>query len=278
MIDQDEFGDYPIGSHALIGDGHTAALVRADGVIDWLCFPRFDSPSVFGAMLDAEKGGLTAITPVKRPFESFQRYDPDTNVLETLFIVEGQGVVRLTDFMPWSNDTRAVIHEVHRRIDCVEGSVDLRVIFDPRFGYGAAKTSFETNEHGVLATSEANDRLSCVLAGGSEWKGRDRGGKECVFRLSRGQRRWLILSWDAERPEHPIAYRPFEHLRSTRHAWREWSSRIQYDGPWRHHVLRSALLLRQLIYAPTGGMVAAPTTSLPEWIGGTRNWDYRYVW
>lgn len=268
----------PLSAHGIIGDGLTAALVRADGVIDWLCMPRFDSPSLFGALLDAERGGLTSIAPIKRPFEALQRYDPDTNVLETLFTVEGQGSVRLIDYMPWSDDPRASIHEVHRRVECVEGRVPVEIRFDPRFGYGQSPADLEIGEHGVLARGPGGERLVAVLERESNWRRAAGGGVVAQVELTAGQRRWMVLSWDAERPEPVVAYRPFEHLRSTRQHWRLWSSRLRYDGPWRHHVLRSALCLKLLIYAPTGAMIAAPTTSLPEWLGGRRNWDYRFTW
>ena len=270
--------ELPLSAHGIIGDGLTTALVRADGVIDWLCMPRFDSPSLFGALLDAERGGLTSIAPVKRPFEALQRYDPDTNVLETLFTVEGQGSVRLIDYMPWSDDPRATIHEVHRRVECVEGRVPLEIRFDPRFGYGGGPADLEVGEHGVLARGPSGERLVAVLERENNWRRVEEGGVATQVELSAGQRRWMVLSWDAERPEPVVAYRPFEHLRATRQNWRLWSSRLRYDGPWRHHVLRSALCLKLLIYAPTGAMIAAPTTSLPEWLGGRRNWDYRFTW
>ena len=268
----------PIGAHGLIGDGYSAALVRVDGAIDWLCLPRFDSPAVFAALLDPERGGLTAITPVSRPFESLQRYDPDTNVLETLFDVKQQGVVRLTDFMPWTDDARSAIHEVHRRIECREGEVELEAIFDPRFDWGRGPTQLEFCEHGVLARSESGDALAAVLGNGGRWERSPNGGVRARFRLRAGQRCWLVLSWNSQQPEPISAYRPFEHLRATRNAWREWARSIRYDGPWRHHVVRSALVLKALIYARSGAMVAAPTTSLPEWPGAQRNWDYRYAW
>jgi alpha,alpha-trehalase len=270
-------GDLSIGAHGLIGDGWTAALVRLDGAIDWLCLPRFDSPSVFGALLDGERGGLTAITPAHRPFTSLQAYDPGTNVLETLFEVEGQGAVRLVDFMPWTDDPRAAIHEVHRRIECVEGAVDLDVIFDPRFDYGRDPARLDIDGVGVLARGARDERLVAVVDG-DDWQAMPGGGARARLRVKAGERRWMVLSWDAVRPEPLALYRSFEHLRATRRHWRDWANRLQYDGPWRHAVLRSALCLKLLTYAPSGAMVAAPTTSLPEWIGGGRNWDYRYVW
>jgi GH15 family glucan-1,4-alpha-glucosidase len=268
----------PIGAHGAIGDGHTCALVRADGAIDWLCLPRFDSPSVFAQILDSERGGLTAIVPVRRPFESLQQYEPDTNVLWTEFRVADQGLVRVTDFMPWHDDPRGSIHEIHRRVECLEGEVELEVIFDPRFDYGAEAAEIDRSEHGVLARGKEGQRLAAVLSGDTSWRARDGGGVETRLQLKEGQRRWMVLSWDSPRPESIAAYRPYEQLRSTRQHWREWTRGIHYDGPRRESVIRSALCLKMLIYAPTGAMVAAPTTSLPEWVGGQRNWDYRFTW
>ncbi len=277
------FGDgpeelLPLDARGLIGDGHSAALVRVDGAIDWLCWPRFDSPSVFGGLLDPERGGKTWVTPTPRPFEAIQQYDPGTNVLETLFRVEGHGSLRLTDYMPWTDDPRATAHEVHRRIECVEGSVPLEIGFDPRFQYGRGRTEIDLQEHGVLARGDAGERVAAITRSGESWSRRDEGGASLRLTLRAGEHRWLVLSWDAAAVEPLSAYRPFQHLRSTRHYWREWVRSVRYDGPWRHHVLRSALVLKLLIYGKTGAMVAAPTTSLPEWIGGTRNWDYRYHW
>ncbi len=267
-----------IADHGLIGDGFSAALVRADGAIDWLCLPRFDSPSVFGALLDSENGGSTSVSPVDYPFESLQRYDPDTNVLETLFRIDGRGTIRLTDYMPWSDDPRSAVHEVHRRVQCVEGEAVVKVVFDPRFDYGRADTRFEIAGRSASAKGPSGERLVAVLGDAGDWKPRPEGGVQAVFRLKAGERGWVVISWDTAKSESILAYRPFEALRNTRRRWRDWVRQLQYDGPWRHHVVRSALLLKLLMYAPTGAMVAAPTTSLPEWIGGVRNWDYRYTW
>ena len=271
-------GPFPVSAHGVIGDGASCALVRTDGTIDWLCLPSFDSPSVFAALLDDETGGLAALRPSASEFRTLQQYDPDTNVLETLFEVPGQGLVRLTDHMPWTDDPRASIHEVHRRVDCREGEVEFEAIFDPRFDYGADKPGLEFEQNGVLAIGQKGERLAAVIGNGTRWEPRPEGGARARFTLRSGERRWMVLSWNAPRPEPIEAYRPFEQLRATRHFWREWSRRLRYDGPWRHHVLRSALLLKLLIHARTGAMVASPTTSLPEWPGGDRNWDYRYTW
>jgi len=270
--------ELPIDARGMIGDGMTAALVRVDGAIDWLCMPRFDSPSVFGAMLDRERGGLTAVTPAMRPFSSLQAYDPDTNVLETVFEVPGQGTVRIVDFMPWTNDPRASIHEIHRRIEGIDGTVELDLIFDPRFDYGRDLPEVELQQHGVLARGIHGERFIAVSGSGNAWRPRPEGGMVQRIQIGARERQWMVLSWDALHAEPIARYRSFEHLRATRRAWRAWAAKFNYDGPWRHHVLRSALCLKLLTYAPTGAMVAAPTTSLPEWIGGSRNWDYRYAW
>jgi len=275
---EEDTRELPIAAHGLIGDGFSAALVRVDGTIDWLCLPRFDSPSVFASLLDPERGGSTHVRPVRYPFDSLQRYDPDTNVLETLFRVEGAGIVRLTDYMPWTDDPRLAIHEIHRRIECSEGEVELEVVFDPRFDYGRGEATFSIEGQTALAKGTPDERLAAVLSGQPQWEPRQGGGVKARLRLKAGERRWMVMSWNTSHSESIMAYRPFELLRATRNRWRDWTRGLRYEGPWRHHVLRSALLLKLLMYAPTGAMVAAPTTSLPEWIGGVRNWDYRFTW
>jgi GH15 family glucan-1,4-alpha-glucosidase len=267
-----------IADHGLIGDGFSAALVRADGAIDWLCLPRFDSPSVFASLLDSENGGSTSVSPVDFPFQTQQRYDPGTNVLETLFRVDGQGAIRLTDYMPWTDDPRSALHEVHRRIQCVEGETNVKVVFDPRFDYAQVETTFEIDGRSALAKAASGERLIAVLGGAGRWEPRPQGGVQAVFPMRAGERAWMVISWNTTESESILAYRPFDALRNTRRRWRDWASDLEYDGPWRHHVMRSGLLLKLLMYSPTGAMVASPTTSVPEWIGGHRNWDYRYTW
>ncbi len=245
-----------VADHGLIGDGFSAALVRADGVIDWLCLPRFDSPSVFAALLDEDRGGSTSVGPVDYPFETLQRYDPGTNVLETLFRADGQGVLRLTDYMPWTDDPRSAVHEVHRRIQCVEGEVAVRVVFDPRFGYAATETTFEIDGRSALAKGTSGERLMAVLGGGGRWEARPEGGVQAVLSLKAGERVWVVISWNTTEPESVLAYRPFEALRNTRHRWRDWVRGLEYDGPWRHHVIRSGLASEAphvLPYGSNGG-------------------------
>lgn len=269
--------ELPLAARGIIGDGYTAALVAADGAIDWLCLPRFDSPSVFARVLDHQRGGSMAIRPA-RACESLQRYDSDTNVLETLFTVPGEGALRVVDSMPWADDPRAANHEVHRRLDGVDGELTAEIVFDPRFDYGRGEATFHVGESGVLAEGPNGERLALSTSTRLTWEARPHGGMRATLTLRAGRTVWFVLAWDARTIEHTDAYRPFEHLRVTRRKWREYAARLDYDGPYRHHVLRAALTLKSLIYAPTGAIVAAPTTSLPEWIGGTRNWDYRFTW
>jgi GH15 family glucan-1,4-alpha-glucosidase len=266
----------PIAARGLIGDGFTAALVAVDGAIDWLCLPRFDSPSVFARILDG-RGGSMAVRPARFPFSSLQAYDPDTNVLETLFRTP-TGVARVIDSMPWSDDPRALIHEVHRRVDCVEGEVELEILFDPRFDYAREIPRIAIGEHGLAAEGRRGERLALAVSLPLSWERLPDGGSRATLRLRPGRLIWCALSWGRDGLDHVEAHRPFEHLRATRRSWRAWVGRLEYDGPWRHHVLRSALTLKLLMYAPTGAVVAAPTTSLPEWPGGPRNWDYRFTW
>ncbi|MEQ9498373.1 MAG: glycoside hydrolase family 15 protein [Deltaproteobacteria bacterium] len=269
-----------LDAHGLIGDGLTCALVRVDGAIDWLCFPRFDSPSVFGAALDEEDGGRLQVAPKQRPFTSRQKYEPETNVLETLFEVPGQGAVRITDFMPWMDDDRASYHEVHRRIEGVSGTVPLEIIFDPRFDYARTRPNIERSPHGAVAR-HGRDTLCLALREdvASTIEERKQGGVKFETSVRPGEHHWVIASWGGPTVAPLPRYRAWELLRATRKSWRHWiANGFSYEGPWRHHVMRSALVLKLLQYAPTGAMVAAPTTSLPEWLGGERNWDYRYAW
>ncbi len=273
-------GDTPLGNgdYGAVGDGHTCALVGIDGSVDWLCLPRFDSPSVFAKILDADQGGSFRVSPAKRPFESLQAYDDATNVLQTLFRRPGEGAVVVTDLMPWNGDPRSSLHQMLRLVEGREGNLEMEVLFDPRFDYGRYKARVEISAAGALAEGTGGERLAVALSDETVFESDPQSGVRARFSVRAGQRVWIVLNWAAPRAEAVAAYRPFEHLRATRRFWRTWSSSLQYDGPWRHDVLRSALTLKLLQYAPTGAMVAAPTTSLPVLHGGDRNWDYRFSW
>ncbi len=267
-----------IEDYGLVGDGFSCALVGVDGSIGWMCLPRFDSPSAFASILDPRRGGTMRVSPAHEGYESLQSYDDVTNVLQTLHRREGEGAVVITDFMPWTDDHHSSVHEFHRLMEAREGSMELELVFDPRFDYGRGETRVHLADDGAVAEGPNGERLSISLGGGIRLRNREAGGVSARFTLRAGQRIWAVLSWRSKRPEPTTAYRPFEHLRRTRRFWRTWASRLSYDGPWRHDVLRSALTLKLLQFAPSGAMVAAPTTSLPAWIGGGRNWDYRFSW
>ncbi|MFE3880079.1 glycoside hydrolase family 15 protein [Kitasatospora sp. NPDC059146] len=265
----------PIAEHGLIGDLRTAALVGTDGTIDWYCCPRFDAPSVFGSILDAERGGSFELA-ADVPARTRQFYFPDTNVLITRFYA-ADGVAEIQDFMPVVDESReASRHRLIRRVVCVRGTLPFAARIAPRFGYGA-----EPHTVRVRAGEAVFEAPSMALALTStvplEGDGRD---VRSHFKLLEGESVVFALDRIGEdvRPRacpHAEAEAQFE---ATVRFWCDWLSRSRYRGRWREMVHRSALLLKLLTYAPTGAIVAAPTTSLPERIGGERNWDYRYVW
>ncbi|MBB6349280.1 glycoside hydrolase family 15 protein [Nonomuraea muscovyensis] len=269
----------PIAEHGLIGDLRTVALVGTDGTIDWYCCPSFDSPSVFAAILDADRGGafeLTAAVPAKTK----QFYFPDTNVLITRFFTE-DGVGEIQDFMPVSDGERsdggeADRHRLIRRVVCVRGTIPFRARVAPRFGYG--EQPHDVCERGGAVVFSAAD-LSLALTATVPVDCDDLDAT-AAFTLKEGESEVFALDRVDTRVEprgcpHAEAEEEFA---ATVRFWRRWLSASRYRGRWREMVHRSALTLKLLTYAPTGAIVAAPTTSLPEQIGGERNWDYRYLW
>jgi GH15 family glucan-1,4-alpha-glucosidase len=277
--------DYlPIAEHGLVGDLHTVALVGTNGTIDWYCCPAFDAPSVFGSILDADDGGFYALRPEGEDWTSKQLYFPDTNVLITRFLTPA-GVGEVQDFMPIEAPHSAMHrHRLMRRVVVVRGEMRFVIEVQPRFDYGRSSHEVEMHPHGVLFRS---DVLSLALEGaisksmGSERRLERRGaGIRATFDLAAGDSHTFVLERVA--PDHIC--RPFpEHettavFEATVRYWRRWIAQSRYRGRWREMVQRSALTLKLLTYAPTGALVAAATTSLPEQIGGERNYDYRYTW
>ena len=285
----------PIAEHGVIGDMHTVALVAVDGTIDWYCCPHFDSPSVFAAILDADKGGFYRIAPVEhasgdativrrkvtaaereRSSAHKQLYFPDTNVLITRFL-DADGVCEVQDFMPIpSSRSDQKRHRLIRRVVGVRGTLALRVECEPAFDYGRAPHETHVVEHGALLLSKD---LGLSLASPVPLE-RSEHGVWADFTISAGQAVTFALELMPEsstefRIAEPADSQEFE---QTVEFWRRWLDRSNYRGRWREMVHRSALALKLLTFAPTGAIVAAPTTSLPEAIGGTRNWDYRYTW
>jgi GH15 family glucan-1,4-alpha-glucosidase len=267
--------DYlPIEQHGIIGDLHTVALIGTDGTIDWYCPERFDSPSIFASVLDAEKGGHFRIAPVESEHTAKQLYFPDTNVLITRFLTPG-GVGEVQDFMPIHRDPDHRRRLV-RRVICVRGEMHFRAECEPRFDYARASHETVVTEHGAGFRSpdlamllEANVPFTRTEHGVSAaFTLRD--GESCTFSLEQCMHHQLPGPID----EHAAA----EAFSRTVRYWRGWLARSRYRGRWREMVHRSALTLKLLTYRPTGALIAAPTTSLPEGIGGERNWDYRYTW
>lgn len=269
-----------ISDYAVIGDSRSAALVSREGSIDWLCWPRFDSPSIFGAILDPERGGFWRIAPTRYAQVS-RRYLENSNVLVTEF-TSRDGVLQVTDFMSVASEEekRKVMfaeHELLRIVECVQGSVEVDMRFEPRPNYARAQVRFHaTGALGVRV--EHRQHLYSLRA---EVPLRVRGDEVfALVRLSAGQRKVFSLSYDSYEPAvvAPLGAWSEQGLARTTAWWREWAGRCTYDGPYKAEVVRSLLILKLLTYAPSGAIVAAPTTSLPERVGGPLNWDYRFCW
>jgi GH15 family glucan-1,4-alpha-glucosidase len=264
-----------IRDYAAIGDGRTAALVARDCAIDWLCLPDLDSPSVFAALLDAAHGGRFELRPTL-PYEVQRRYLPDTNVLETT-LRTADGAVRVTDALVLPSGGLAPGRELVRKIEGLSGRVPMHWRVTPRFGFAAKTTRFEPRV-GVPVISAGRDAIAVC-----SWEaGRpsiDQGAVCAEFEAAEGTRALIALSASAQEPlVLPSRDQVEMRLAKTVEFWREWLGRRTYEGPWRHAVLRSALALKLLVFAPSGAIAAAATSSLPEEIGGERNWDYRFSW
>ncbi|MDF6041063.1 glycoside hydrolase family 15 protein [Streptomyces sp. JH14] len=265
----------PIAEHGLIGDLRTAALVGTNGTIDWYCCSRFDAPSVFAAILDADRGGAFELAP-DVPARTKQFYFPDTNILITRFFAD-DGVGEVQDFMPIVDDSReADRHRLIRRVLCVRGSMPFTARVAPRFDYGR-RTHTVSRQQGQIVFDSPELSLALTSSVPVDIDGPDatasftlEEGKTAVFALDR--------IGDGVEPRACAVTEAEALFGATVRYWRSWLSQSRYRGRWREMVHRSALTLKLLTYVPTGAIVAAPTTSLPEQIGGERNWDYRYVW
>ncbi|MBV9712993.1 MAG: glycoside hydrolase family 15 protein, partial [Ktedonobacteraceae bacterium] len=269
----------PIEDYAVIGDLHTVALVGKNGSIDWCCLPHFDSPTVFGALLDADKGGFFRISPPQTPGMRFrQLYLPETNILISRFLTV-DGVGELTDFMPIKRSGSAKHqHHILRSVSVVRGTLSFEIICKPAFNYARDPHTVTLSSHGAIFHSSS---LCLALISSVPLEQDDQGAVRATFTLHQGQSARFLLE-SAENSD--IVARDDSHahyqqsFNETRHYWQGWLAQCQYKGRWREMVERSALVLKLLTYAPTGAIVAAATTSLPETLGGPRNWDYRYTW
>jgi GH15 family glucan-1,4-alpha-glucosidase len=268
-------GEYlPIADHGLVGDLRSVALVGTNGTIDWFCCPAFDSPSVFGSLLDAGRGGFFALSAAIAA-RTRQFYLPDTNVLITRFFAE-EGVGEIQDFMPVPDPSAGEGQRLIRRVQCIRGTMPFRMRAAPRFNYGSHPHDISAARDGVLFTSP---ELSLYL-GSTEPLAIDERDAVTEFTLEEGGVAVFSLEQVSSSTEFRVCQEEetLKQLMATVHYWWEWLSASRYRGRWREVVHRSALTLKLLTYAPTGAIVAAPTTSLPEQLGGERNWDYRYVW
>jgi GH15 family glucan-1,4-alpha-glucosidase len=270
-----------IADYAVIGDCRSAALISKTGSLDWLCWPRFDSPALFCALLDP-KGGSFVVQPAA-PFTSERCYVESTNVLETTFRTS-TGVARLTDLMPVASeaDKRRTLwpeHQILRRIECLAGEVAMTLRFEPRPDYARRVPRLRPcgrlgihAQHGVQLLSLTTDFPVAIEGDGAS--------ASASFALRAGERRYASLAFSDSEPAviPPLGDEAERRIETSINWWRAWAARCRYDGPHRQAVVRSALVLKLMTYAPSGAVVAAPTTSLPEKLGGERNWDYRYCW
>ena len=272
---RDSAGYAPIREYAAIGDGRTVALVAMDGSIDWLTIPNLDSPSVFGGILDAQRGGRFALEPAV-PSTATRRYLPDTNILETTFTTDA-GAVRVTDGLLFHRPGLASDREVVRHVEGLSGSTPMRWSVEPRFGYGAARTTIADRGGVAVATSGCDALGVRSFDAGEPRVAGDRIEGECE--LSTGATATLAVTTARAEPlVFPGRDDVSARLDATAEAWRAWVGGLRYEGPFRDAVLRSGLALKLLVFAPSAAIAGAATTSLPEDVGGVRNWDYRYSW
>ncbi|MFI7015073.1 glycoside hydrolase family 15 protein [Streptomyces sp. NPDC050164] len=263
--------DPSIEDYALIGDEQTAALVGTDGSVDWLCLPRFDSAACFARLLGDEDNGYWRIAPVGADRCTRRAYRPDTLVLDTEWET-GQGAVRVTDLMPQRDRAPDLV----RVVEGLDGEVTLHSVLKLRFDYGSIIPWVRrVDGHRVAVAGPDSTWLRSepeVRSWGEDF------GTHAEFTVRKGEKVAFVLTWHPSHEQRPPLVDPYESLRHSVEDWRAWVSRCRYDGPYRDAVVRSLITLKALTYAPTGGIVAAPTTSLPEEPGGVRNWDYRYCW
>ncbi len=266
-----------IENYGIIGNLETCALIGNDGSIDWLCFPYLESPSFFAAILDSERGGKFLIQPVSK-FHSFQAYIRNTNILRTTFNTPF-GMVAITDFMPVKEDDEGKQHRsLYRRVECIEGHSRLIFNFEPRFNYAKSVPDFELVDEGVLCTYKdenllLNTKIPLKI---------DDNGVRGQFDMKKGDEIWFVLQYNQNQQDNSEYSYCKSRLKITKKYWQDWTNKCPkiciLRGIWRDTIIRSGLVLKLLANPHSGAIAAAATTSLPESIGGVRNWDYRYAW
>ena len=266
----------PIEDYGIIGDLHSVALVGKNGSIDFMCFPYFDSPTIFAAILDDKKGGRFALAPIEKDPNLKQIYLSDSNILLTRFLFK-DAVAETSDFMPVGKGKHA--HDLVRRVKSVRGDIKFRMVCQPRFDYGRCNHKVEKHENDVLFIPD-NEKLSALRLRGKVPLKIENGAAIAEFKLHSGEKTSFILEEAKPGKESPSVASGYESefFKSTLNFWRDWIGKSKYQGRWRDMVNRSALILKLLTFKPSGSIVAAPTFGLPEEMGGQRNWDYRYTW
>ena len=267
---------YPaISDHGLIGDLQTTALVATDGTIDWFCTPRFDSPSVFASLLDQERGGRFRIAPSNEEYLTKQLYFPDTAILITRFMTP-DGVGEVVDFMPIATPERVTDrHRIVRLVRVVRGEMEFILECEPRFDYGRATHDVQPTDRGVIFRSK---ELELSLRGTVPLEPHGADARATWHARSGEVGGFILESAAGDDLPRVDPHDVLDMFNATVRFWRDWLGRSSYRGRWQEAVHRSAMTLKLMTYAPTGALVAAPTTSLPEQLGGERNWDYRFTW
>jgi GH15 family glucan-1,4-alpha-glucosidase len=266
----------PIENYGIIGDLATTALVSLSGSIDFMCFPRFDSPTIFASLLDAKRGGCFRIAPAIGHFKNRQRYFPDTNILLTRFMGES-GIADISDFMAMEHLGHN--HNLVRRVKVVRGEIEFEMQCAPKFDYGRTGHTIEKKPHKLFFIPDKKGLPTLLLRSSVPIK-TENGEAAARFKLKSGEFAFFILEEAGSNEDSPSANPDYvsEAFKETMNYWLSWISRSKYRGRWREMVNRSALVLKLLTSREHGSIVAAPTFSLPEKIGGERNWDYRYTW
>jgi GH15 family glucan-1,4-alpha-glucosidase len=266
----------PIENYGVIGDLRTIALVGKNGSIDFMCFPNFDSPTIFAALLDSEKGGFFQITPLNEKIKRKQMYLPDTNILLTRFLFE-EGIGEITDFMPIS--TFCEKNTLIRSVMNIKGKISYRMRCCPRFNYAKNSHQVKLNRNSIIFTSEGKDGICLKLNSSVPLQLKD-GDAYSEFTLNPGEKAEFILENVQDNKKICTDSKNFveKNFTQTLSYWKEWTAKSTYNGRWREMVIRSALVLKLLISSQYGSIAAAPTFALPEKIGGSKNWDYRFGW